>query len=532
VALLDGNSRSRSGGRLSASAAGPARAADLRVFALLLAIIVVIPLLGVAVLGGRMLELGPVEIRSQQSKAASETLLQLGDRTRLAVDLFAVRAEERIDKVITHAGGSFNLAVADHTIDLAVIYDENGRRLFPATGDALFTPFERQLAKSAFAPLDTARTLLILQSEGDKSTAETWTLVGSPVGLSPARCWHGRQREVACVVFDRAAMTSAVVGALDEFVFDKSDLDFVLIDEAGAMVWPAIDQPAGVTLATRPLSAPWSAWRLEARLTGSSPAVGPSWNGFAAAMVAMLAAIGGLAGYIFWSQRSRLEASHRRAAEAAQISHELRTPLTNLGLYGELIRARAGGDAAITEYCDVLDSETKRLGALVEDATAIVRGRARAVPRLHTGVPDDVACHTLTHFRPMLETAGGRVELRGKADALLRFDRVAFERIMINFLDNARKYAPGSQIDVETWMDGVDLYLAVRDHGRGIPAQIADVIFDPLVRADGGPEGYGLGLASCRRLARANGGDVGVEDGRPGARFVAWMRTEPGPAGT
>ena len=381
VTVLDGNSQPQGGGRLSASAAGPARAADLRIFALLLGVIVVIPLLGVAVLGGRMLELGPVEIRSQQSKAASETLLQFGDRVSHAVDLVAIRVEERIDEAIANAGSSGTLAVADHTIDLAVIYDGSGHRIFPATGDSLFTPSERQLAKSAFAPLDTARTLLILQSEGDKSSAETWTLVGSPVGLSPARCWYGRQREVACVVFDRVAVTDAVIDALDEANFTNGDMGFVLIDEAGSVIWPRDDQPVGITLATRPLSAPWAAWRLEARLTALAPVVVPSWNGFAAAMVAMLAAIGGLAGYIFWSQRSRLEASHRRAAEAAQISHELRTPLTNLGLYGELIRARASGDATITEYCDVLDSETKRLGALVEDATAIVAGpRSRSAP--------------------------------------------------------------------------------------------------------------------------------------------------------
>ena len=514
---------------------GVARSADLRVFALLLAVIVVVPFVGVALLGGRMIELGPVEARSQQTQAAADALHHLSDQVNAAVDRFAVLVEERVDETIQNAGETGRLAifaVSHPFIDLMVVYEANGRRLFPATADSFFSPSERHLARSAFPPLDTARQLLVMEVMGDNNKTETWTLVGAPVGLSPARCWRRHDDLVVCTVLDRKQLTDALVVALDDVEVSQADLEFALIDESGSAIWPADAAPVGPPLVALPLQQPWTAWRLEARMTALAATTGPSWNTFIALMVAMLAAIGGLAGYIFWSQRSRLEASHRRAAEAAQISHELRTPLTNLGLYGELIRARAGGDATITEYCDVLDSETKRLGALVEDATAIVRGRARAVPRLHTGIPDDVARHTLTHFRPMLVTAGGRVELKGDADALIRFDRVAFERILINFLDNARKYAPGSQIDVETWMDGAKLNLAVRDHGRGIPAQIADAIFEPLVRADGGPEGHGLGLASCRRLARANGGDVRVEDSRPGARFVAWIRTEPGPADT
>lgn len=511
---------------------GAARPADLRVFALLLAVIVVVPFVGVAVLGGRMIELGPVEARSQQTQAAADALHHLSNQVSAAVDQFAVLVAERIDEAIQNAGETGPLrmiAVAHPFVDLVVIYAADGQRLFPATADSLFSPSERHLARSAFAPLKTARQLLVMEVMGDNNKTETWTLVGAPVGLSPARCWRRHDDLVVCAVLDRRQLTDAVVAALNDVGPSRADLEFALIDEAGSAIWPADAAAVGSPLVALPLRQPWTAWRLEARMTALATAAGPSWNTFIALMVAMLGAIGGLAAYIFLTQRSRLEATHRRAAEAAQISHELRTPLTNLGLYGELIRTQANGNAMITEYCDVLDAETKRLGALVEDATAIARGRAYATTHLHTGVPDEAARHTLMHYRPMLEKVGGRVQLCAKADKRVRYDRMAFERIMINFLDNARKYAPGSQIDVETWMNGESLHLAVRDYGAGVPEPIAEAIFDPLVRADGGPEGHGLGLASCRRLARVNGGDVKVEDGGPGARFVAWLRTEPGP---
>ena len=512
----------------------PVRSVDLRVFALLLAVIVLVPLAGVALIGSRMVELGPVQVRSQQSQDAEDALRVLSDQFRKAVDGYAAEVEARIDDAIARIGDTSNLAmfaVADPAVDLAVIYASDGRRLFPGTAGSLFTPMQRQVARSAFAPLETARALLELQSEGDKSSAETWTLIGATARLDPARCWRGRADVVACVVFDRQAMTDALVASLEAHSgTEKSEyFDFVMIDEVGSTIWPSAPVAVGPQLAVRALSSPWSAWRLEARLTDTTPASGPSWRIFGAAMVVMLAAIGGLASYIFLSQRARLVSAHRRAVDAAQISHELRTPLTNLGLYGDLIRARAKGDQAITDYCDVLDAETKRLGALVEDATAIARGRLRAPPLIDTGVPDEAVGHLLARYRPMLEKSGGRIMRLANAGTCVRYDRAAFERILINFLDNARKYAPGTQIDVETWMDDASLYLAVRDHGAGIPAKMAEVIFDQSVHANPGPDGHGLGLALCRHLARTNGGDVVVEDGDPGARFVAWIRTEPGP---
>jgi signal transduction histidine kinase len=56
-----------------------------------------------------------------------------------------------------------------------------------------------------------------------------------------------------------------------------------------------------------------------------------------------------------------------------------------------------------------------------------------------------------------------------------------------------------------------------------VPAELADKIFDPFIRGAGAEAhgGSGIGLALCRRLAHAFGGDLSYQPDEPsGARFV------------
>jgi signal transduction histidine kinase len=113
----------------------------------------------------------------------------------------------------------------------------------------------------------------------------------------------------------------------------------------------------------------------------------------------------------------------------------------------------------------------------------------------------------------------------GRAGEVRLFDRHSFERIAVNLLDNARKYAPGSAVEISTALRGDSLNLEVRDYGPGVPPNQQRRIFQPLVRGQNtGASGFGLGLATVRQLALQNGGDAWVEDACPGARFCVEMK--------
>jgi len=61
----------------------------------------------------------------------------------------------------------------------------------------------------------------------------------------------------------------------------------------------------------------------------------------------------------------------------------------------------------------------------------------------------------------------------------------------------------------------------VADDGPGVPTNLRERLFDPLV--SGRPGGTGLGLSIAARIARAHGGSIELSD-RPGGGTVASVR--------
>jgi signal transduction histidine kinase len=92
--------------------------------------------------------------------------------------------------------------------------------------------------------------------------------------------------------------------------------------------------------------------------------------------------------------------------------------------------------------------------------------------------------------------------------------------VVINLLDNAIEAteAPG-EIAIELRPVGERIELAVRDTGRGIPAEQREKLFLPFFSTKG--RGTGLGLAIVHRIAADHHGSVRVEDNAPrGTVFV------------
>lgn len=111
--------------------------------------------------------------------------------------------------------------------------------------------------------------------------------------------------------------------------------------------------------------------------------------------------------------------------------------------------------------------------------------------------------------------------------APVQVDPVLIEQVLVNILDNARKYSgPGSAICIAAHVDKSRAVLSVEDQGPGLPAGAAEHVFDMFWRAeqgDGGQAGSGLGLAICKGIVEAHGGAIRAEavhaDGR-GTRIV------------
>jgi signal transduction histidine kinase len=97
-------------------------------------------------------------------------------------------------------------------------------------------------------------------------------------------------------------------------------------------------------------------------------------------------------------------------------------------------------------------------------------------------------------------------------------------RVLINLLENASKYTPSeNEITAGAEQDGDWVRIWVQDYGLGIPIEEQGRIFDKYTRVkrQGGPRGFGVGLAFCRLAVEAHNGEIWVESqvGK-GSKFI------------
>lgn len=226
--------------------------------------------------------------------------------------------------------------------------------------------------------------------------------------------------------------------------------------------------------------------------------------------------------------RGVLRLSERRASFVSAVTHELRTPLTTFRLYSDMLESGAVKEGKRGDYLRVLSTEADRLSHLVENVLAfsrIERGNARS--RLTETDAASLLGGLHERFESRLSTAGLRFEMKLESTRRFRADAAAVEHILFNLIDNAAKYAAGSEppvVSLRARDEGNHVALSVCDHGPGIsPAERRRIFraFHKSAReaAESRP-GVGLGLALSRRLARAQGGDLCYEHSEHGACFT------------
>jgi len=250
-------------------------------------------------------------------------------------------------------------------------------------------------------------------------------------------------------------------------------------------------------------------------------AVSPFWTpirlSLAVAWSCVLLAAAAVAGLL----SGTLRLSERRADFVSAVTHELRTPLTTFKMYSEML---AGGMVSDEEkkrsYLTTLCAEANRLSHLVENVLAYARlERGSARRRIEAIQISELVKQVEPRLRQRAGQVGASVVVEATPNALasvVYVDSSVVEQILFNLVDNACKYgvpAAGERtIHLEALSSGSSAMLRVRDHGAGISEEAARRLFKPFSKsaqdAAHSAPGVGLGLALCRRLSRAMGGEL------------------------
>jgi two-component system phosphate regulon sensor histidine kinase PhoR len=202
----------------------------------------------------------------------------------------------------------------------------------------------------------------------------------------------------------------------------------------------------------------------------------------------------------------------------AAVSHEFRTPLTALRQFTDMLREHPVLDDGRrrTAY-DAQSRATDRLTRLVESLLDF--GRMEAGARRYRFEQRDGAelvRRVVDDFRAETRAGGYDIEFRGNGSAPIDTDDEALARAVWNLLDNAVKYSPKpSHVEVVLHNRDGHVFIAVRDHGMGIPAHEQAEVFSKFYRGEQartrGIKGTGIGLAMVDEIVKAHHGHVEVE---------------------
>jgi two-component system sensor histidine kinase KdpD len=214
----------------------------------------------------------------------------------------------------------------------------------------------------------------------------------------------------------------------------------------------------------------------------------------------------------------------QRAALLRAVSHDLRTPLGTI----QATLSELAGTTPIPEddrrrLAAAAHDEAERLGRLVADLLSLARIDAGAfIPRYQAVDLAEIVHDAQRRLDRVLPAQHLRVVVEGDA-AVVRADHAMLDQAVVNLLENAARHRPdGTDVTVRLRSEPSGVELVVADEGPGIPEDDLERVFEPY-RSGALPGAQGLGLATCRAVVVAHGGEISAGNA-PGGGAVFTLR--------
>jgi signal transduction histidine kinase len=195
-------------------------------------------------------------------------------------------------------------------------------------------------------------------------------------------------------------------------------------------------------------------------------------------------------------------------AFAARVAHELRTPLQTLKL---ALASRSPG--ALDRAHRGVERVTRTIDALLEFCRAGAVPSAEASANVRSAI-DEVR----DELAPVIEQQRATLDVDADPEARVAMSIEHLRTVIRNVVGNALRYGAGpsgGRVTVRSSATDGWVHVEVGDEGPGIPASALEHVFEPFVRATGEPGGYGIGLATVRRIVEGHGGTIAI-DSTPG----------------
>ncbi|MBR4257556.1 MAG: amino acid permease [Kiritimatiellae bacterium] len=201
------------------------------------------------------------------------------------------------------------------------------------------------------------------------------------------------------------------------------------------------------------------------------------------------------------------------------MSHDIRTPLNAIIGYSEMMKMGFKTDAEREQAVDSILVSGKALLRLVDhvlDFSKLESGSLEIIP-VHTAASKLIG-DLVESFRAA--NANPALEIRSRAEGLpaLMVDPQRIGQLLLNLVSNAVKFTKSGHVEVRARFDSSDgasgtLRIEVEDTGCGIGKEDMELIMSPYEKVSAKEArhgGTGIGLALCRQLVKAMGGEIAV----------------------
>ncbi len=200
----------------------------------------------------------------------------------------------------------------------------------------------------------------------------------------------------------------------------------------------------------------------------------------------------------------------------SNVSHELRTPLASLKALTETLQNGALADPeAGPRFLERVAAEVDALIQMAQELLDLSRIESGQVALVFDSAPPAALLRSAAErMKIQAERAGLTISVACGETPNMRADKARLEQTLINLIHNAVKFTrPGGEISLSAQTSGNFVRFAVRDTGKGIPAESLPRIFERFYRADKSRAGAGagLGLSIARHIVEAHGGKIWAE---------------------
>jgi signal transduction histidine kinase len=228
------------------------------------------------------------------------------------------------------------------------------------------------------------------------------------------------------------------------------------------------------------------------------------------------------------------------------VAHDLQEPLRKVQMFGDRLKAQCGGtlNAEALDSLNRVQSAAERMQALIQDVLKYSRAGIEALSLQRVDL-SQVVREVLRDLEASVQEAQGRVEVSDLP--VIDADSVQMRQLFQNLIGNALKFhrsgipsmiqVRGEVLNGHSHFGEPLCRITVEDNGIGFDERHLGRIFTIFQRLhdQGEYQGFGVGLAICRRIVRRHAGEITAQSvpGR-GSTFIVMLpvaqRREEAPA--